>query len=152
MPERTDPRNRSEQLWILAMAVTALVGSFVLQPAPNGGLHLPIRIYDAQPTIPGTCFFKLTTGLPCPGCGLTRSFVHVANGNVHRAAAFNWMGPVLYILCILQIPYRLIQYSGVWESNGAWRSMSAVGAVVVWALIGGLIIAWIFRLSRLLSL
>jgi len=33
------------------------------------------------------CLFRRTTGIPCPGCGLTRAFAHLAKGQWREAAA-----------------------------------------------------------------
>lgn len=48
------------------------------------------------------CFFKVYTGLPCPGCGMTRAFLSVSRGNFQEA--FFWhplwiwvlIGPIVY--------------------------------------------------------
>jgi hypothetical protein len=41
---------------------------------------------------PVVCPFRLATGLPCPGCGLTRSWVYIAHGDVGDAVRANPFG------------------------------------------------------------
>jgi hypothetical protein len=43
---------------------------------------------------PVLCPFRLLTGLPCPGCGLTRSWVYLVHGDIGRAVVANPFGPV----------------------------------------------------------
>jgi hypothetical protein len=38
------------------------------------------------------CPFRLATGLPCPGCGLTRSWVFIAHGDFGAALRANPFG------------------------------------------------------------
>lgn len=49
---------------------------------------------------PVLCPFRLATGLPCPGCGLTRSWVHLMHGQVGEAMAANPFGIVALGLAI----------------------------------------------------
>lgn len=51
-------------------------------------LQNPATIDDG----PVICPFRLVTGLPCPGCGLTRSWVYLAHGDWADAAAANPFG------------------------------------------------------------
>jgi hypothetical protein len=58
------------------------------------------------------CGFAAATGVPCPGCGLTTSFAHMAHG--HFAAAFtaHLMGPPLFVLTAvvaLYAPYAIVR-------------------------------------------
>ena len=59
--------------------------------------------------LPGSCTFKKTTGIDCPGCDLTRCFVSLGHGRVSQAWGFNPAGIVLYAAVIFQIPYRISQ-------------------------------------------
>jgi len=45
---------------------------------------------------PVLCVFRLTTGLPCAGCGMTRAFVALARGDLQQALAFNWLAPAVF--------------------------------------------------------
>jgi Protein of unknown function (DUF2752) len=47
------------------------------------------------------CGFKVLTGLPCPGCGLTHSFCAIGRGDLRSAFYFNAVGPPLYLISIL---------------------------------------------------
>jgi uncharacterized protein DUF2752 len=64
-----------------------LVASVLWHPLDEGGFVI--------------CPFRRATGLPCPGCGLTRSFCAIAKGHVERGFEFHSLGPALFIvLCV----------------------------------------------------
>ena len=48
---------------------------------------------------PVVCVSRLTWGVPCPGCGLTRAFCFLSHGEVGDAIRFNATAPlaVLYV-------------------------------------------------------
>jgi len=59
-------------------------------------------LYNQGWQIPGLrCWFYHVTGIPCPGCGLTRSFMAMARGDVVRAVQFHAFGPLLYGALVL---------------------------------------------------
>lgn len=45
-----------------------------------------------------TCPFLSLTGLPCPGCGLTRSCSCLLRGEFQQSIAFHPFGPVLFVI------------------------------------------------------
>lgn len=49
---------------------------------------------------PVVCPFRLATGLPCPGCGLTRSWVYLVHGRLGDALLANPFGLVTVALVI----------------------------------------------------
>ncbi len=52
------------------------------------------------------CWLRAISGLPCPGCGLTRSVCHLARGDVGRALWFHAFG-------LLVLPYSLFAASSL---------------------------------------
>jgi Protein of unknown function (DUF2752) len=52
---------------------------------------------------PVVCLFRRITSLPCPSCGMTRAFVALGHGDLHRALGLNIASPAVYLAacCIL---------------------------------------------------
>ncbi|NJL01839.1 MAG: DUF2752 domain-containing protein [Spirulinaceae cyanobacterium SM2_1_0] len=46
---------------------------------------------------PFFCPFRALTGIPCPGCGMTRSFLAMSHGDFVGAASYHALGPVLFV-------------------------------------------------------
>lgn len=53
------------------------------------------------------CPFKMLTGFPCPGCGITKSLVYLYEGDVLKSITFHLFGPLVLVLAI----YCLIKLS-----------------------------------------
>ena len=50
----------------------------------------------------GVCWFRQRFGVPCPFCGMTRSFLFTLHGQFTSALQLNWAGPLLVLgLCVL---------------------------------------------------
>lgn len=43
------------------------------------------------------CIFKVYAGLPCPGCGMTRSFIALSQGHMHQAFYWHPLWPLVII-------------------------------------------------------
>lgn len=62
--------------------------------------------------IPVLCGFRKMFGIPCPGCGMTRSFVFLAHGDLVSGFRMNLLGPPLFAFVFAQVPfqvYKLVQ-------------------------------------------
>lgn len=57
---------------------------------------LPLPAQGAILGLPSICPFHNLTGLPCPGCGLTRAFVCCAHGQLLAALGYHPLGPALF--------------------------------------------------------
>ncbi|MCO4761547.1 MAG: DUF2752 domain-containing protein [Myxococcales bacterium] len=47
-------------------------------------------------TGPIICVFRLGSGLPCAGCGMTRAFVALSHGHGHAALHYNLLSPIVF--------------------------------------------------------
>ncbi len=138
--------DRVEHLWILGLAICAIVGSFALRPSEAGGLEFPIPGIAATLPLPDTCMSRRIFGVPCPGCGLSRSFVAMSRADVAAALSLHPLGPCLYLLCWLQIPYRIGEYFGAGRYWPVWAQVNRWLHVIVWGVIIALLFAWAARI------
>jgi hypothetical protein len=72
---------------------------------------------------PVLCPFRLATGLPCPGCGLTRSWVYIAHGDFGAALRANPFGYVTMAAAIAVVAVAL-------ASLGRGRPIPSMSPVV----------------------
>jgi hypothetical protein len=92
--------------WLAPAAILACFGGaagYVLVSDPTDGTA------DAVPT----CIVKLTTGFDCPGCGGTRAFYYLLQGNVPAAARH-------HLLFVFALPFLVYLYVG-WAGQQVFR-------------------------------
>lgn len=96
--------------------------------------------------LPSLCAWQRLWNMACPGCGLTRSFVALAHGRWHQAWQFHLVGPLLFGLLALQVPYRSLQLWRLSRGMAAirWRFLPAVLAALVILMFA----AWLWRLVQ----
>jgi hypothetical protein len=129
--------------WVfLLMASAVVTAACALSIRGEEEVVLPI----VNVSLPGTCTFRRLTNLPCPGCGMTRSFISMGHGRVVDAWKFNPAGIVFFGVVAFQIPYRIFQIvrlrRGLPEHSFArFDSWVLVGVVVV--LLGH----WVYALA-----
>lgn len=88
---------------------------------------------------PIICPFRLVTGLPCPGCGLTRSWVYGMHGSVRESVMANPFGIplaaalVALVLCV--IAARLSDRPAP-SIDRAFRNPVALVALASWLVFG----------------
>lgn len=91
----------SGRKWSAAL-LAAFLGSVVILAnlAPARAL-LPSRSF---------CWSVRLFGLECPGCGLTRSMLAVARGDLSAALELNWLGVALFGLLLLFLLNRFHEH------------------------------------------
>ncbi len=77
-------------VWIIVSAgmMTLLAASFALTPERAAEILPP-------------CERQVRCGRPCPLCGMSRSFMHTARGEVGTALDCNLAGPPLFLLFVM---------------------------------------------------
>jgi hypothetical protein len=88
-------------LW-LAICVGIVALSLLLSPSTEA-----VSLFGFD--VPTLCTFRRLTGMGCPGCGLTRSFVFLAHGQLAEAFRLNPLGPVLFGVVLIQIPWQILR-------------------------------------------
>lgn len=86
------------QRWVYLLLSACVTASFLIPTA---------WLADA----PAVCAVRTTTGVSCPGCGLTRSFVATADGDLERAFQLHAFGPPLMMLFGLIVATRWLPRS-----------------------------------------
>lgn len=122
----------------MGMAVVVIVLAFALQVLPNEEQVAFVGLPEHP--LPGSCFARERLGVDCPGCGLTRSFVHLTTGDLSRSFARNRVGWLLALFTVAQIPYRLwmIRWPG---SNWLGRIPDRIG----YAVLALLLVNWVWK-------
>ena len=46
------------------------------------------------------CPFKMLTGFPCPGCGITKSLICIYEGNIYQSLYYHIFGSLTFLFCI----------------------------------------------------
>jgi len=112
------------------------------------GACIPIAWVTGGPQV---CPFKLILGLPCPGCGMTRSVVTLLHGDLAASLYFHPLGlPLVLFLAGL----ALIDSWAWWRSslNGqrplpaSWLPERVMLTPTPWVAIGVLCLVWLVRL------
>jgi len=124
---------------MLGIACLVLGAAFVLQVRPEGQVGPELL---PGVVLPPLCLARQWFGISCPGCGLTRSFIHLAHGDWRAAWQCHRLGWLLAGLVVLQIPYRL---HGLCRPG---RPLLAAAArkMIGYVLVGLLIVNWLLGL------
>lgn len=134
--------DRTSHLVVGAVCLGILLGARTLTMAGSDIRIGPINL-------PGLCVLRQTTGIPCPGCGLTRAVVAAVHGDWNLSFAQHRLGPLVVLFLGLQAAYRF-----AWLGLPSWRTIIAsAGRFLDWALVPLMVllfINWIPTLAQTL--
>jgi len=112
------------------------------------GACIPLAWLTSGPSL---CPFKLLTGLPCPGCGMTRSVVALLHGDAVTSAYYHPLGvPMVMALVVLAVLDARLW----WRSSepgkprlpASWLLERVMATPAPWVAIGALTLVWLIRL------
>lgn len=145
IPIRQMRHPTSQHLPIFFLAVFMIMGSLWLSRSSSGELGVWLPFWNTTITVPEVCVLRLASGVPCPGCGLMRSFSSTAAGDWTAAVRFHPMGPVLFLLCVGQIPYRIILHYGLVDHDRGSKRTESLRFLMSLLIVVGFLITWLFR-------
>ncbi len=132
---------------VLGFCLALLVLAALLALLDAGGEQLQI----GSKRLPSICALRNSTGLPCPGCGLTRSWVALAAGDPARSLHQHRLGWLVMAYVLLQVVRH-----GAWlllasarrliDRLGAWLDRGLVGLALLLLLNWGLTL-WMLLLD-----
>ncbi|HUS31507.1 MAG TPA: DUF2752 domain-containing protein [Kofleriaceae bacterium] len=99
-------RGRTLDVALGGLAAAQLGIAAWLRPDGNS-----VSLADGRP-LGGMCLVHNLFGVDCPFCGMTRSFVALAHGEVGKAFEFHPAGPLLFlamIVFVLSVGYVTVQ-------------------------------------------
>ena len=99
------------KIYGIAGALITLAIPFVLL-LQNGTHHLE--------TDQSFCPFKMLTGFPCPGCGITKSLVFFYEGNLYKSLSYHILGPFVIAFAILTIVVLVTELIAEKEYFNKW--------------------------------
>ena len=114
---------------------TALLTGLFLVPVPPPHARLLLGI-------PVLCPFRRATGLPCPGCGLTRALVCVAHGRIGESLAYHPLAGAVFVV--------LVVWTAACLMGKPLRLSVRLQTTLAWTGIAGFLIVWTARLAYLL--
>ena len=119
---RRKHRRRAELLdrhWtMLALSVGVLSAACLLQINDGGRVDASWLPFDSLPPM---CGSRALLGIECPGCGLTRSFVALASGDLSESFRFHRLGWLMFLATASQIPYRIVRLRQLRQGDLAER-------------------------------
>ena len=89
-------------------------------------------------------FFRLT-GMPCPGCGLTRACLLLLRGEVQASITFHAFAPIFILLITMMIVTTLLPKAvtePLIHKAELWERQTGLTLIIL----GGLILYWLARL------
>lgn len=95
------------------------------------------------------CGFKVVTGLPCPGCGLTHCFTAMAHLDIFAAVNANPFGVLLFLVSLTTIPVAAVGFVKNWPVVDTLERLQ----FDKWAILLSLasILTWMVRVATILA-
>jgi hypothetical protein len=121
------PLSKSARLWrwgAIATCLAPVLGAYLHTVNLRVGWDCPIRYW---------------TGIPCPTCGMTRSFVALARGDWGHALTHHALGPVLFggfLLVAIHLACELVAGKSIKAFYSDWLGRSPVWVSLFTVLLG----------------
>ena len=94
------------------------------------------------------CFFKLATGIPCPGCGMGRATLALLHGNIPLSLSYNLLCLPFSLAMIVALCWSVIDL--IQHKDSFYRFIRKdINTYAKVLLFGVLVVDWIVNIIRL---
>jgi len=131
---------------VLAIALAVVLVSMLISITPAGRVAVDA---GGRLPMPRVCMFRASTGIDCPSCGLTRSFVCLGHFDLTAAWHYHRLGPVLYLVVLLQLPLRTLRIAWPAFRQRTDPFDARAHLWVLLTLVGLLLVNWVVYLVTL---
>lgn len=69
------------------------------------------------------CFYRNTIGIPCPGCGLSRAYTALFNGDIIRAFRYHPLFIIPLVVAVVIIFKNSSYFSKLYKSRLFWNTI-----------------------------
>jgi hypothetical protein len=129
-------------IWLgVALGCAGVLGiARFLTPSPSGlGTHQ--QLFGLAP-----CSFVITSGLPCPTCGMTTAFAHMMHGHPLTALRIQPAGAVF---CLITAGLCLFGFHAAFSGTLTTINWNRIGPVRIMLALGLLILGgWAFKIAH----
>jgi hypothetical protein len=133
---------RLAHAFIAVGLAAALLLSLWLKPDPRGlGTHEQLLLLP--------CNFYRLTELPCPFCGMTTAFTHMARAELREALIAQPLGALAFVVCVLLLPVAI--WAAVRGENAVAAAMRLPWGRLSWAMLALAGAAWLFKIAVTLT-
>lgn len=143
LPADRSVRGETVSRWIIlgiCLAVVVLSMGLSLSSEP-GDVIVPLL----NRPLPPLCTMKRLTGVDCPGCGLTRSFIALAHGQWRESLRFNAAGPIWFVIIAGQVPFQAWQLRRI-ASQQRPLDVTWWGQAVIYTGVATLLLQWLGKM------
>ena len=89
---------------MLGISLTVIALAFLLETRADGRVNF---VGAPGLPLPESCASRIWFGVRCPGCGLTRSLIALADADLSASLRHHRIGWLLALAILFQIPYRV---------------------------------------------
>lgn len=105
---RIQAQTRTQDRWPILLWLGATLFVLLAASLLSHGTGRQVLVPWFEIPVPESCMTRLQFGVDCPGCGLTRSFIHILNGDISTAWRLNWVSLPIFVVVACQIPISLV--------------------------------------------
>ena len=136
--QRASVPSRIGAFCVAAGAFAVLAAASSLTPSPQGhATHLALGLPP--------CGWVVSFGRPCPTCGMTTAFAHVAHGQLLAALVTQPFGAVL--ACVIGVAGWGALHVAATGSMLGHAAARVFSRRVVWSLVAFFVASWIYKIA-----